>query len=114
MGLDTDGCASNNDLDLFGEMATAAKLLRRFGSLSALWAQLPEVERTITKEDIAVIAGQRRRVAKACHSARRTGGEVGRLLPGIPFDVLSENAVPEISAGYVEYLEKHWQEEVLK
>jgi 5-methylthioadenosine/S-adenosylhomocysteine deaminase len=26
VGLGTDGCASNNDMDLFGEMATAAKL----------------------------------------------------------------------------------------
>jgi len=32
----------------------------------------------------------------------------------LPFSVLSKNAVPEISAEYVEYLEKFWQEEVLK
>jgi len=32
----------------------------------------------------------------------------------LPFSILAENAVPEISADYVEYLEKHWQENMLK
>ncbi|VTR70038.1 5-methylthioadenosine/S-adenosylhomocysteine deaminase 2 [Desulfosarcina cetonica] len=32
VGLGTDGCASNNDLDLFGEIATAAKLHKVAGS----------------------------------------------------------------------------------
>jgi len=32
----------------------------------------------------------------------------------LPFEILSRNSVPEISAEYVEYLEKRWQEELLQ
>ena len=37
VGLGTDGCASNNNLDMFQEMDTAAKLTRSSASIPPSW-----------------------------------------------------------------------------
>jgi 5-methylthioadenosine/S-adenosylhomocysteine deaminase len=44
IGLGTDGCASNNDLDLFGEMGMAAKLHKVFSGNPTVLTALQIVE----------------------------------------------------------------------
>jgi 5-methylthioadenosine/S-adenosylhomocysteine deaminase len=72
VGLGTDGCASNNDLDLFGEMGMAAKLHKVFsGDSSALKA-----ERVV---EMATMGG-----------ARILGMEdrIGSIVPGKQADII--------------------------
>jgi 5-methylthioadenosine/S-adenosylhomocysteine deaminase len=72
VGLGTDGCASNNDLDLFGEMGMAAKLHKVFsGDSSALKA-----ERVV---EMATMGG-----------ARVLGMEdrIGSIVPGKQADII--------------------------
>lgn len=72
VGLGTDGCASNNDLDLFGEMGMAAKLHKVFsGDSSALNA-----ERVV---EMATMGG-----------ARVLGMEeqIGSIVPGKHADII--------------------------
>ena len=71
VGLGTDGCASNNNLDMFQEMDTAAKL----GKVALL-------------DPTAMSARTVLRMA-TCEGARvlGMGGEVGALLPGKKADI---------------------------
>ena len=72
VGLGTDGCASNNDLDLFGEMGMAAKLHKVFsGDPSALTA-----ERVV---EMATIGG-----ARVLGMADR----IGSISPGKQADII--------------------------
>ena len=49
VGIGTDGCASNNDLDMFGEMDTLAKL-QKVSTMDPTAASAPEVFRMATIE----------------------------------------------------------------
>ena len=72
VGLGTDGCASNNDLDLFGEMGMAAKLHKVFsGDPTALTA-----ERVV---EMATIGG-----ARVLGMAER----IGSIVPGKEADII--------------------------
>ncbi|MCX5819398.1 MAG: amidohydrolase [Deltaproteobacteria bacterium] len=72
VGLGTDGCASNNDLDLFGEMGMAAKLHKVFsGDPTALTA-----ERVV---EMATIGG-----ARVLGMADR----IGSIAPGKQADII--------------------------
>jgi 5-methylthioadenosine/S-adenosylhomocysteine deaminase len=72
VGLGTDGCASNNDLDLFGEMGMAAKLHKVFsGDPTALTA-----ERVV---EMATIGG-----ARVLGMADR----IGSIAPGKEADII--------------------------
>jgi 5-methylthioadenosine/S-adenosylhomocysteine deaminase len=72
VGLGTDGCASNNDLDLFGEMGMAAKLHKVFsGDPTALTA-----ERVV---EMATIGG-----ARVLGMADR----IGSIVPGKQADII--------------------------
>ncbi|MDD1678137.1 MAG: amidohydrolase family protein [Methanomicrobiales archaeon] len=68
--LGTDGCASNNSLDLFGTMKTAA-LLQKF-----FWNQ----ETLLPAADVVAMATE--------NGARALGTGSGRLEPGAPADLL--------------------------
>jgi 5-methylthioadenosine/S-adenosylhomocysteine deaminase len=70
VALGTDGCASNNNLDLFGEMKVAALLQKFFWNSQTL---LPATEAL----DMATSAG-----------ARALGCGKGRLAPGEPADLI--------------------------
>ncbi len=72
VGLGTDSCASNNDLDLFREMDTAAKLHKVFGNDPTLLPAREVVE-------MATIAG-----ARVLFPER----EVGLLAPGKKADII--------------------------
>jgi len=83
VGLGTDGPASNNDLDMFGEMATVAKL-HKVASLDPTRAPAAEVLRLAT-----------RGAAAALHLEK----EIGSLEPGKRADLIvvetsSPNALP--------------------
>lgn len=88
MGLGTDGCASNNDLDLFREMDTAAKLAK-VAALDPTILPAREVLRMATCEGAAALGW---------------GRETGSLLPGKKADVviigLNE---PHLTPLYSEY-----------
>jgi 5-methylthioadenosine/S-adenosylhomocysteine deaminase len=72
VGLGTDGCASNNDLDLFGEMGMAAKLHKVFsGDSTALTA-----EKVV---EMATIGG-----ARVLGMADR----IGSIVPGKQADII--------------------------
>jgi len=72
VGLGTDGCASNNDLDLFGEMAMAAKLHKVFSGDPTV---LP-AERVV---EMATIGG-----ARVLGMADR----IGSITPGKEADII--------------------------
>jgi 5-methylthioadenosine/S-adenosylhomocysteine deaminase len=88
MGLGTDGCASNNDLDLFREMDTAAKLAK-VAALDPAILPARDVLRMATCEGARVIGLER---------------ETGSLLPGKKADIaiigLNE---PHLTPLYNEY-----------
>jgi 5-methylthioadenosine/S-adenosylhomocysteine deaminase len=71
MGLGTDGCASNNDLDLFREMDTAAKLAK------------------VTALDPTILPARDVLRMATCEGARvlGLGQETGSLLPGKKADI---------------------------
>jgi 5-methylthioadenosine/S-adenosylhomocysteine deaminase len=87
-GLGTDGCASNNDLDLFREMDTAAKLAK-VASLDPTILPARDVLRMATCEGATVLG---------------LGTETGSLLPGKKADIaiigLNE---PHLTPLYNEY-----------
>jgi 5-methylthioadenosine/S-adenosylhomocysteine deaminase len=68
--LGTDGCASNNSLDLFGTMKTAALLQKFFWNLPTL----------LPAEEVMAMATE--------NGARALGTGNGRLEPGAPADIL--------------------------
>ncbi len=72
LGLGTDGAASNNDLDMWEEMDTAAKLHK-------VWSQDPRVVTAQQALEMATIRG-----ARALHMER----EIGSLEPGKRADVV--------------------------
>jgi 5-methylthioadenosine/S-adenosylhomocysteine deaminase len=72
VGLGTDGCASNNDLDMFGEMDTAAKLHKVMG-------QDPTLLDAATVLKMATIDGAR---------AIGLGDRIGSLEPGKKADLI--------------------------
>ncbi len=83
VGLGTDGCASNNDLDLFLEMGSAAKLHKVF-------SMNPEAVDAKTAVKMATING-----AKALGLDRRIGSlEVGKQGDIIVVDTRSPHMVP--------------------
>jgi 5-methylthioadenosine/S-adenosylhomocysteine deaminase len=88
MGLGTDGCASNNDLDLFREMDTAAKLAK-VAALDPAILPARDVLRMATCEGARVLG---------------LGQEAGSLLPGKKADIviigLNE---PHLTPLYNEY-----------
>ena len=88
MGLGTDGCASNNDLDLFREMDTAAKLAK-VAALDPTTLPARDVLRMATCEGARVLG---------------LGQETGSLLPGKKADIaiigLNE---PHLTPLYNEY-----------
>jgi 5-methylthioadenosine/S-adenosylhomocysteine deaminase len=88
MGLGTDGCASNNDLDLFREMDTAAKLAK-VAALDPAILPARDVLRMATCEGAGVLG---------------LGQETGSLLPGKKADIaiigLNE---PHLTPLYNEY-----------
>jgi len=72
VGLGTDGCASNNDLDLFGEMDTAAK-----------------IHKVVTRDPTVMSAATVLRMA-TIDAARSLGLEarIGALTPGKQADII--------------------------
>ncbi|MCX5838819.1 MAG: amidohydrolase, partial [Deltaproteobacteria bacterium] len=88
MGLGTDGCASNNDLDIFREMDTAAKLAK-VAALDPTVLSARDVLRMATCEGACVLG---------------LGQETGSLLPGKKADIaiigLNE---PHLTPLYNEY-----------
>jgi 5-methylthioadenosine/S-adenosylhomocysteine deaminase len=88
IGLGTDGCASNNDLDLFREMDTAAKLAK-VSALDPTILPARDVLRMATCEGAGILG---------------LGRETGSLLPGKKADIviigLNE---PHLTPLYSEY-----------
>ncbi len=83
IGLGTDGAASNNDLDMFEEMDTAAKLHK-------VMRRDPTVVPAQTALEMATIGG-----ARAIHLADRIGSlEVGKLADFIVVDVSHPRQLP--------------------
>jgi len=83
VGIGTDGCASNNDLDLFGEMDTAAKLHK----IREMDATVMDAE-TVLK--MATIEG-----AKALGIEKITGSiEVGKRADIIVIDINKPHLIP--------------------
>jgi 5-methylthioadenosine/S-adenosylhomocysteine deaminase len=88
MGLGTDGCASNNDLDLFREMDTAAKLAK-VAALDPTILPARDVLRMATCEGAAVLG---------------FGQETGSLLPGKKADIVIVGLnEPHLTPLYNEY-----------
>jgi 5-methylthioadenosine/S-adenosylhomocysteine deaminase len=84
IGLGTDGCASNNDLDLFSEMDTAAKIHKvHRGDPTAMGAR--QVLRMATAEGAEVLG---------------MGGDIGSLEPGKKADII----VVDITAPHLQPL----------
>ena len=71
VGLGTDGCASNNDLDLFGEMDTCAKL-----------------QKVRDLDPVALRAGEVLAMATAEGAGLLGLADVGRVAPGMLADVI--------------------------
>lgn len=85
IGLGTDGCASNNDLDLFGEMAMAARLHKVFSGDPTALTALQVVE-------MATIGG-----ARVLGMADR----IGSIAPGKEADIiLVETNKPHLTPLY--------------
>ncbi|MCE5334770.1 MAG: amidohydrolase [Desulfobacteraceae bacterium] len=85
VGLGTDGCASNNNLDMFGEMDTCAKLHKA--------ATL----------DPTVVSAQTVLQMATCGGAKALGwdGRIGRLEPGMLADVIVVDfAKPHLTPVY--------------
>jgi 5-methylthioadenosine/S-adenosylhomocysteine deaminase len=83
VGLGTDGAASNNDLDLFGEMRDAALL----GKLAA--------------EDASAVAARSALRMATEGSAACAGLPVGRLAPGGPADcIVVDLAAPHLTPDH--------------
>ncbi len=72
VGLGTDGCASNNNLDMLGELDTAAKLAKVRG-LDPTALPAPQALSLATHQGAKVLGLE---------------GEVGRLAPGLKADVV--------------------------
>jgi 5-methylthioadenosine/S-adenosylhomocysteine deaminase len=88
MGLGTDGCASNNDLDLFREMDTAAKLAK-VAALDPTILPARDVLRMATCEGAKVLG---------------LGHETGSLLPGMRADIIIIGLnEPHLTPLYSEY-----------
>ena len=85
VGLGTDGCASNNDLDLFGEMDTAAKLHK-------VWKMDPSVMDAVSVLRMATIEGAR---------AIGLADDIGSIEIGKQADlIVIETAVPHLTPLY--------------
>jgi len=85
VGLGTDGCASNNDLDLFAEMDTAAKL-HKVHTLDPTVLAAEQVLKMATVEGARAVG---------------IGAEVGSLAVGKAADiVVVDTAVPHLSPMY--------------
>jgi 5-methylthioadenosine/S-adenosylhomocysteine deaminase len=83
VGLGTDGAASNNDLDMFEEMDTAAKLHK-------LTRRDPTALPAQTALEMATIEG-----ARAIHMEKRIGSlETGKLADLIIVDISSAHQLP--------------------
>ncbi|MFQ3589583.1 MAG: amidohydrolase [Chloracidobacterium sp.] len=83
IGLGTDGAASNNDLDLFEEMDTAAKLHK-------VTHRDPTLVPALKALEMATIEG-----ARAVHLADRIGSlEVGKLADFIVVDISTPRQLP--------------------
>jgi 5-methylthioadenosine/S-adenosylhomocysteine deaminase len=83
VGLGTDGCASNNNLDLFEEMDTTAKL-HKVGAMD------PTVLDAVTAVKMATLSG-----AKALGMAERIGSlEVGKKADVIVLDTHKPHLTP--------------------
>ncbi|MFO7753706.1 MAG: amidohydrolase [Desulfobacteraceae bacterium] len=88
VGLGTDGCASNNDLDLFGEMDTAAKVHKVF-------SKDPQAVNAETAVRMATINGAR---------ALGLGSVTGSLEPGKRGDIIVvDTTAPHLFPMYNPY-----------
>lgn len=87
VGLGTDGCASNNDLDLFGEMDTAAKLHK------------------VARLDSSVMDARTVLRMATCEGARALGfDDTGVLAPGMKADIIMIGLrKPHLTPLYSEY-----------
>ncbi|MBW2599892.1 MAG: amidohydrolase family protein, partial [Deltaproteobacteria bacterium] len=88
VGLGTDGCASNNNLDMFGEMSTAAKL-EKIEMLDPTVMSAKTVVRMATRDGARVLG---------------MGNITGSLKPGMKADIIIIDLnKPHLTPMYDEY-----------